>query len=58
MLEPYWWAKDWTDEEKRLAGDPAGRIVHMRKISKSVDRFEKRIDKQLAKEYFNPTAAK
>jgi hypothetical protein len=53
-----WWTRDWTDEQKRIAGDPNNTIKHRRRLVKSVDRFQKRVDIQLAREYFNPVAAK
>lgn len=42
--EPFWWTKDWTKEEKQLAGDPRNRINHMHRTVESVDAFERRID--------------
>lgn len=46
-MEPYWWAENWTDEEKRIAGDPKNRIMHMKKLVKSVDEFERRMDLEM-----------
>lgn len=48
------WSKDWTKEEKNVWGDPMNMIAHRRRNTKSVDRFEKRVDRALAKAYFNP----
>jgi hypothetical protein len=47
MSELFWWTKDWTDEEKRIAGDPQNRIGHMVRAKERVDQFERRIDAEI-----------
>ena len=42
-----WFTKHWTKEEKDLAGHPENRIKHRRRLTKSVDEFEKRIDLEM-----------
>lgn len=36
-FEPYWWTENWTDEQKRIAGDPKGRIAHMHRTKQRID---------------------
>lgn len=38
--EPYWWTKDWTAEQKRVAGDPKNFIGHMERTAKRIDAYE------------------
>ena len=35
--DPYWFAQDWTDEQKRVLGDPKNRVGHMRRTEARID---------------------
>lgn len=48
MSDLFWWCANWTDEEKRLAGDPKNRVDHMHRMAASIDAFERRIDREIA----------